>query len=261
MTIKDFLLGLNEDKICETYYEMYYKNNEVEQAKASKDGYDLKEHIFALVKHFIDQIKYIEPKTDTAHKALVIEYADFDLDDDLNIFKTKCLDAFVINLSETKDRGQLKRITSLDNTIQDVILSNYSFMMIPWEEALGYELCYLHDDKTPLSMYMNAAALIYEITFFGYDKERYDNTVADEKEKLDEAIKEIEEGNTTKYIEADIYKELDLPTPTKEQKEKERQIHKELAIENYNITISVYNYLQARGLFNNNSFENDVSNN
>ena len=61
MIVKDFLLSLDREKLCKTYYEMYDAKDEVAQAEAKEGGYDLEERVTQCIHHCLDQFKDVEP--------------------------------------------------------------------------------------------------------------------------------------------------------------------------------------------------------
>lgn len=245
MIVKDFLLSLDREKLCKTYYEMYDAKDEVAQAEAKEGGYDLEERVTQCIHHCLDQFKDVEPVATPNEYMMVVKYYDFDMTDDLEMVEVSTLDPHLLNVAETKNRGKLTHITSMDERPDGLVWSSYSTMLLSWEKLLGYEICYLDGDE-----YEAAASILFEVTFFGWDKERYEQRVQDVEDDLEESHREIEEGTAdfVKYEEETFCKEFNLPIPTPEEKEREREFMFKQAVKNYNIQVDIYNKLLDMGI-------------
>lgn len=245
MIVKDFLLSLDREKLCETYYNMFDANDEVAQAEAKEGGYDLRERIYSCINHCMDQFVETTPVSTPDEYIMINKYYDFDIMDNLEMVETSTLDPHILNVAETKNRGKMSYITKMDEAINELIWSSYSTMMLSWEKLLGFEIAMIEGDE-----YEAAASMIFEITFFGWDKERYESRVKDVEDDLEQTHKEIEEGTAefVTYEESSFCAEFDLPIPTPEQKEKERAMMMEIAVKNYNLQVDIYNELLDMGI-------------
>ena len=110
--------------------------------------------------------------------------------------------------------AELARLSHIRN-----LPESYAFEFTPWNEILGYEIdaCNAHDVGTAEL----CAAIIWEMTFFGFDEERVDF----ERRKLDESLRESEEirklpdEEQKKYyiLAEEVFAKLGFPKQTEEE--------------------------------------------
>lgn len=98
--------------------------------------------------------------------------------------------------------------------------TNYSFMLSNQEEIMRYLVA---DTKlTQDNIYDLLVYVLYEASWFGYENE----DLEEEKQKLEEATKEIEEGKYSSFTIEDMREELGLPQ--KEQDKRQEELLKKI---------------------------------
>ena len=247
MIVKEFLLSLDFDMLCDSHYENYVINNEIIVGRAKENGVNLKQRDRDLISQFMEQLAMTTVEKTPHEYLMVLKYFDFDYTDDLDMIKTETYDAFILNKSECKKLPKFNYIKTIkDAKDNPSAWTSYSLMFQSWEKVLGLEIGYL-----PENQYAAACAIIEELTFFGYDKEENDARVKEETEKLDEISAEIEAGNI-EYSELDMdlfRKDLGLPEESPEKKAKEQKLSHEIMVDNINESYCVYNLLLEQGFF------------
>jgi hypothetical protein len=173
---------------------------------------------------FIQRLKAIQP-VDTEH--LILGYYHVDEGDehletllyrkaDVELFDPNSELAHIDDVSDLSD-DEIERLSQL-RPIPD----SYAYELSPWYEILGYEVC--EDNVQEIGPAKLAAAVIYEMTFFGYTEADVDR----ERKKLDEAIAEEEairqlppEEQAKHFYSIDeVFAELGIPDErTDEEKE------------------------------------------
>ena len=93
--------------------------------------------------------------------------------------------------------------------------TNYSFMLSNQEEIKGYLVA---DTKlTQDNIYGLLVYVLYEASWFGYENE----DLEEEKQKLEEAAKEVEKGKYSSFTIEKLREELGLPEKEKDEKQEE----------------------------------------
>lgn len=174
-----------------------------------------------------------------------VEYKDIDLDDNI----VTGLDIFCFNKEDLNKYypGMILKIASLDEIHDRPInpIQTYCFMFEAWEDILGYEMSEISLKNYPPDDI--AAAILKELTTFGYDYETSEANRNKEKEILNKRANfDTETCVSADDFFAEMEKEFDAmydETPEEKiiRKEKER-IHREeqykventLIVENYN---------------------------
>lgn len=247
MTVKDFLLSFKFEKLCEYYYRNKILKDVVLVKKAKQNKVNLKERNKALLFKLITQIIEIEVEKTPNEYLMVMQYSDYDYTDDLEMFRTKGYDVTILDKSECKKLPRFQKVTTLDEAHKNPTpWSSYSLLFVPWEEILGLEIAYL-----PQSKYAAAAAIIDELTFFGYDKEESDARVQEETAELERISEEIDNG-TAEFVEYDsdsFRKELGLPEESEEKKARDDKLSRQIMVDNINEDYRVYNLLLKQGFF------------
>ena len=97
----------------------------------------------------------------------------------------------------------------------------YAFELSPWREVLGYEVNIANAQEVGIAAF--CAAVLYEMTFFGFGKE----TVDAERQKLYDSFREAEEldklppeERTKHFFSAEkVFAELGIPEPSEEERQ------------------------------------------
>ena len=109
----------------------------------------------------------------------------------------------------------------------------YAFELSPWREVLGYEVNIANAQKVGIAAL--CAAVLYEMTFFGFDEE----AVEAERQKLYDSLHEAEELDKFPpeerakhfFSTEEVFAELDIPEPSEEaRQETHRQMCREMLI-------------------------------
>lgn len=140
-----------------------------------------------------------------------------------------------------RDKG-IHRITALLDSLRgmepettDYMLlpQGYAFELSPWREVLGYEVNIANAQKVGIAAL--CAAVLYEMTFFGFDEE----AVEAERQKLYDSLHEAEELDKFPpeerakhfFSTEEVFAELDIPEPSEEaRQETHRQMCREMLI-------------------------------
>lgn len=109
----------------------------------------------------------------------------------------------------------------------------YAFELSPWCEVLGYEVNIANAREVGVAAF--CAAVLYEMTFFGFDEK----TVDAERQKLYDSFREAEaldklppEERAKHFFSAEeVFAELGIPEPSEEERqETRRQMCREMLI-------------------------------
>ncbi len=136
------------------------------------------------------------------------------------IITVKCIDELTADETEQAARA-----------IQ--LPQSYAFELSPWREVLGYEVNIANAQEVGIAAF--CAAVLYEMTFFGFDKEAVDV----ERQKLYDSLHEAEEldklppeERAKRFFSAEeVFAELGIPEPSEEERqETHRQMCREMLI-------------------------------
>ena len=109
----------------------------------------------------------------------------------------------------------------------------YAFELSPWREVLGYEVNIANAQEVGIAAF--CAAVLYEMTFFGFDEK----TVDAERQKLYDSLREAEELDKLPpeerakhfFSAEEVFAELGIPEPSEEERQKtHRQMCREMLI-------------------------------
>ena len=121
---------------------------------------------------------------------------------------------------ENVDYALVSKKELLESDFDEKICQSYGFMLSNQEEIMGYLVA---DTKlTKDNIYGLLVYVLYEASWFGYKNENLE----EEKQKLEEATKEIEEGKYSSFTIEDMREELGLFK--KEQDEKQEELLKKI---------------------------------
>lgn len=191
----------------------------------------------------LDRIKPIE----SGHLLLGIFHTDEDGDylDPCLYCREELVDGFQLE----SDLAALERIEGLaDEELERlahlrVFPESYAFELSPWNEILGYEIG--ARNAREVGAVELCAAVIWEMTFFGFDEGR----VEAERQKLHEAAREAEEisklpeEEQRKYYVPmeEVFAEFDIPAQTEEEKQ---EAHRNLCREVLTNNLRTYQALK-----------------
>ena len=207
---------------------------------------DDRERVMKRLVKFIEGLNQIEP-VDCGHLILGIFRVDEDGD-----FLDPCLyckeeleagcraDSELAGLEDIEELAEeeIERLAHLRDFPE-----SYAFEFSPWKEILGYEI----DVRNTYDVGATelCAAVIWEMTFFGFDEER----VEVERQKLHEAAREAEEirklpeEEQRKYYVSmkEVFAKFDIPERTEEEKQ---ETHRKLCREEQTNNLRTYNALK-----------------
>ena len=184
----------------------------------------------------IDSLCGMEPET-TDHMLLGIYhmYEDKELLD-TNLY---CKSELPGELAPLPDLLAAKGVAELteDETEQAAhaiqLPQSYAFELSPWREVLGYEVDLANAQEVGIAAF--CAAVLYEMTFFGFDE----NVVDIERQKLYDSLREAEELDRLPpekrakhfFSAEEVFSKLGIPEPSEEErKERHRQMCREVLV-------------------------------
>lgn len=210
------------------------------------DGRDARERAMKRLIKFIKDLDRIKP-IESGHLILGI----FHVDDDGDYLDPclYCKEELVAGFQPKPELAALESIEGLaDEELERlahlrVFPEAYAFEFSPWNEILGYEI----DTRNTCDVEATelCAAVIWEMTFFGFDEER----VEAERRKLDEAAREAEEirklpeeAQRKYYVPMDeVFAEFDIPEQTEEEKQ---EAHRNICLEVLTNNLRTYQALK-----------------
>ena len=196
--------------------------------------------------NFIDCLNQIEP-VDSGHLILGIFHVDEDGD-----FLDPCLyckeeleagyraDSELSGLEDIEELAEeeIERLAHLRDFPE-----SYAFEFSPWNEILGYEINVRNTCDVGTAEL--CAAIIWEMTFFGFEEDK----VEAERQKLHEAAREaekisklLEEDQRKYYVPMEeVFAEFDIPEQTEEEKQ---EAHRNLCREVLTNNLRTYQALK-----------------
>lgn len=119
----------------------------------------------------------------------------------------------------------------------------YAFELSPWREVLGYEVNIANAQEVGMAAF--CAAVLYEMTFFGFDEKAVDA----ERQKLYDSFREAEEldklppeERTKHFFSAEeVFAELGIPEPSEEER---RETHRQMCREMMFNSLRTYQMLE-----------------
>ena len=184
----------------------------------------------------IDSLRYMEP--DATDYMLLGVYHMYDDREflDANLYRKSELTAELAPLPGVLAVKSVDELT-VDETEQTArtiqLPQGYAFELSPWCEVLGYEVNIANAREVGVAAF--CAAVLYEMTFFGFDEK----TVDAERQKLYESFRETEELDKLPpeerakhfFSAEEVFAELGIPEPSEEkQQETHRQMCREVLI-------------------------------
>lgn len=184
----------------------------------------------------IDSLRYMEP--DATDYMLLGVYHMYDDREflDANLYRKSELTAELAPLPGVLAVKSVDELT-VDETEQTArtiqLPQGYAFELSPWCEVLGYEVNIANAREVGVAAF--CAAVLYEMTFFGFDEK----TVDAERQKLYDSFRETEELDKLPpeerakhfFYAEEVFAELGIPEPSEEkQQETHRQMCREVLI-------------------------------
>lgn len=124
----------------------------------------------------------------------------------------------------------------------------YAFELSPWREVLGYEVNIANAQEVGIAAF--CAAVLYEMTFFGFDEKAVDA----ERKKLYDSLYEAEELDKLPpeerakhfFSAEEVFAELGIPEPSEEeQQETHRRMCREMLINSLRTYQMLEKYMQT----------------
>ena len=184
----------------------------------------------------IDSLRYMEP--DATDYMLLGVYHMYDDREflDANLYRKSELTAELAPLPGVLAVKSVDELT-VDETEQTArtiqLPQGYALELSPWCEVLGYEVNIANAREVGVAAF--CAAVLYEMTFFGFDEK----TVDAERQKLYDSFRETEELDKLPpeerakhfFSAEEVFAELGIPEPSEEkQQETHRQMCREVLI-------------------------------
>lgn len=223
MTVKELILEQNFEEIISYMTEHYV--SEYEDKEKNKETFQMG---FRLT---IEDIKNTIPKEDTETIVYGFPYREY--------FEGKLeenIETCVIKLSQLKEMETNYEINTLEDRKNKKYPEHWSLMFVDWETILGYEVI-KNDFVSNLAL---ACDILWELTFFGYTKEKNKEKSKEEETELMNSIREIEEGTCeTISVDDDYFFDIEkecslydgLSEEEIEEKRKNDKIERELDYE------------------------------
>ena len=178
MTVKEFFNSLDREKFIDYYcqYENFCGDKYIDVIKHK-----------AIIRNLLAKFETIEPKENT-EGCIIFALPDPGL---------VSLNSFLIHKKDLFSGEEVE---------------HYAYELCPMQEILGFDISsackyYLNDD------YQFAAAILYEMTFFGYDVDAQQEEVTEKKEELNKIIEEIEESTAELLSIDDVFKDFNYEDP------------------------------------------------
>lgn len=119
----------------------------------------------------------------------------------------------------------------------------YAFELSPWREVLGYEVNIANAQEVGIAAF--CAAVLYEMTFFGFDEKAVDA----ERQKLYDSLREAEELDKLPpeerakhfFSAEEVFAELGIPEPSEEER---RETHRQMCREMMFNSLRTYQMLE-----------------
>lgn len=189
---------------------------------------------------FLQSLKDKAPK-DTNHLILGIQIVDDDEDDGRREFLDACLFKKDDLVAKFDWDSPLSRVTTLENLTDEqieelaqtrILPDSYAYDLSPWAEILGYEVD--PDNAFEVGPVPLAVAVLWEMTFFGFDEAHVDaerEELRRRAEELDEILKLPKEEQEKHLIPAEkVFADMGLPERTEEEKQTvHRRMTREIA--------------------------------
>lgn len=193
---------------------------DVEPAKRDK--------VIRRITALIDSLRGMEPEiTDYMLLGVYHMYDDREFLD-ANLYRKSELTAELAPLPDILAVKGVDELTvdEAEQTARTIQLpQGYVFELSPWCEVLGYEVNIANAREVGVDAF--CAAVLYEMTFFGFDEK----TVDAERQKLYDSFREAEaldklppEERTKHFFSAEeVFAELGIPEPSEEERQETRR--------------------------------------
>lgn len=167
-TIQQYLKELDTDKLIETYIDTFPLSRE-DLEDEGRTGKEIFDSYKSILRKYIERLKSIE-LTPAEETCVLVAYQAYEASMAKDVYFA------LVHLEEVKSKlGTGERIES------------YAYEFQPQSEIMSY---LVSDSKTTQdNIYELVADVLSEASFFGFDQE----DLVEERSKLDEAVKEIDE--------------------------------------------------------------------
>lgn len=190
-TIQQYLKEVDKQQLINEYFYTYPINlNDIKNIDADASVLEIIARRRKRIEKYIDRLinlKINQPKDED--NCLVFAYKVFKDD-------WKDTDYAIVEVKEVLE----KEIN------EDTYINNYGCMFTEQEEILAYLIA--DNALTQNNIYGLLSYILYEASWFGFENEYLE----EEKQKLDNAFKEIEEGDLKEFSLEDLKKELQIDT-------------------------------------------------
>ena len=216
MNVKDLILSQPAADIAAALIDRL----DVEPAKRDKG--------IRRITALIDSLRGMEPEiTDYMLLGVYHMYDDREFLD-ANLYRKSELTAELAPLPDILAVKGVDELTvdEAEQTARTIQLpQGYVFELSPWCEVLGYEVNIANAREVGVAAF--CAAVLYEMTFFGFDEK----TVDAERQKLYDSFREAEaldklppEERTKHFFSAEeVFAELGIPEPSEEERQETRR--------------------------------------
>lgn len=171
--VQEYLKEADEERLIHEYFYMHPINYEELKDKTELSIKEIKKRIQDNLKAYIKRLQNIKTEPSDDGKTYIL-YAYKTLKDGFEDVSYS-----LICLQELIEKGN------------DV--SDYDYSFSKQEEIMGYLIS--DTDYTQKHIYGVLSDVLYEASLFGFEQEH----LVEEKAKIEESIKEMEEGNNTTY--------------------------------------------------------------
>lgn len=211
-TVQEWLKEVDIEQLINEYFYTYpVKVNDIREEDSGLTIKEVKERRRKMMEKYINRLINLKVKSsDDGDDYILFAY---------NVF----MEDF-----ENIDYALVSKKELLESDFNERVCDNYSFMLSNQEEIMGYLVA--DTNLTKINICGLLVYVLYEASWFGYENEGLE----EEKQKLEEATKEIEEGKYSSFTIEDMREELGLPG--KEQDEKQEELLKKIFHTTYNFS-------------------------
>lgn len=196
-TVQQWLKEVDVEQLINEYFYTYLiKVNDIKEEDSDLTIKEVKERRRKIMERYINRLinLKIEP-SDDGNDYILFAY---------NVF----MEDF-----ENVDYALVSKKELLESDLNERVCQSYDFMLSNQKEIMGYLVA---DTKlTKDNIYGLLVYVLYEASWFGYKNENLEK----EKQKLEEVVKEVEEGKYSSFTIEKLREELGLPEKEKDKKQ------------------------------------------